>query len=61
MILEVVTWDAWLSFKLPGGKRRKVDIESKDQPQLPVIVNPKKISAYTPLILYQDTQTIPKE
>ena len=61
LILGVVTWDAWLSFKLPGGKRRKVDIESKDQPQLPVIVNPKKISVYTPLILYQDTQTIPKE
>ena len=49
-----------MTFKLPAGKRRKVDIETKDLPQLPVIVNPKKIDAHTPLVLYQDTQTIPK-
>ena len=60
LVLENITWEASMTFKLPAGKRRKVDIETKDLPQLPVIVNPKKIDAHTPLVLYQDTQTIPK-
>ena len=54
MILESISWDASVNLKLPGGKRRKVEMDSKDLPQLPVMTNPKKISARTPLLLYQD-------
>ena len=60
LILENVTWEASVSFKLPGGKKRKVDMDWKDLPQLPVIMNPKKINAHTPLVLYQDLQTLQK-
>ena len=58
MILETIRWDASVSLKLPGGKKRKVDMDSKDLPQLPVMTNPKKISARTPLLLYQDLQSL---
>ena len=60
MILETIRWDASVNLKLPGGKRRKVDMDSKDLPQLPVMTNPKKISARTPLLLYQDHPSLQK-
>ena len=60
MVLETIQWDASMNLKLPGGKKRKVEMASKDLPQLPVMTNPKKISAHTPLLLYQDLQTLQK-
>ena len=60
MILETISWDASVNLKLPGGKRRKVNMESKDLPQLPVMTNPKKIKAHTPIVLYQDLQSLQK-
>ena len=56
LILENVNWEASMVFRIPGSKRRKVDTDTKDLPQLPIIVNPKKIHAHTPLVLYQDLQ-----
>ena len=60
MVLESVSWETSMSFKLPGGKKRRVDLDVKDLPQLPVMVNPKKILAHTPLVLYQDLVTLQK-
>ena len=60
MILENVSWETSMSFKLPGGKKRCVDLESRDLPALPIMVNPKKILAHTPLVLSQDLQMILK-
>ena len=60
MCLETIGWDASVQFKLPGGKRRKVDVDSKDLLQLPIMTNPKKISARTPILLYQDLQALQK-
>ena len=54
LILNMVTWDASMSFQLPGGKKRKMEHHFEDLPQLPVITNPKEIKARTPLVLYQD-------
>ena len=60
MCLETISWDASVNIKLPGGKRRKVDVDNKDLPQLPIMTNPKKISARTPILLYQDLQSLQK-
>ena len=58
MILDTISWDASVNLKLPGGKRRKVNMESKDLPLLPVMKSPKKIKARTPIVLYQDLQSL---
>ena len=60
LTLETIHWDSSVNFKLPGGKRRKVEMASKDLPQLPVMTNPKKIKAQTPLLLYQDMKALEK-
>ena len=60
MIRETIQWDASVNLRLPGGKRRKVEMASKDLPQLPVMTNPKKICAHMPPSMYQDLQTLQK-
>jgi len=49
--VEQVHWGTTTEVRLPGGKKRKVDVvsDSGDLPGIPVLVNPKIIEAHTRL------------
>ena len=60
MSIEAITWDASLDLKLPNCKKRKVDMDSKDLPSLPVMTNPKNIKMHTRLVVCQDLERLQK-
>ena len=61
LTIETVTWEASMILKLPGGRKKsKVEMDSKDLPILPVMMNKKPIPIHTKLVVYQDLERLKK-
>ena len=60
MIIDTISMSSSYALKLPGGKKYKLDMESKDLPTLPVMTNPNKIKMHTRLVVYQDLDKLHK-